>query len=54
MLRAGVRQNAAALQRHRRLAHFVLVLVLVEPQLTVLQETPAGSPLAVHQYVEVA
>lgn len=54
MLRAGVRRNVAALQRHSWLTQFVLPLVLVKPQLAVLYETPAGTPLAVHQYVEVA
>lgn len=54
VLRAGVGRNAAPLQRDGRLAHFVLALVLVEPQLAVLDQTPAGAPLAVHQDVEVA
>lgn len=36
MLRAGVRRNAAAPQGHSRLAHFILALVLVKPQLAVL------------------
>lgn len=31
VLRAGVGQNAAALQGHSWLAHFVLALVLVKP-----------------------
>lgn len=54
VLRAGVGQNAASHQRHGRLAHFVLALVLVKPQLPVLDQTPAGAPLAVYQDVEVA
>lgn len=54
VFRAGVGQNAAALQGHSRLAQFVLALVLVKPELTVLNETPAGAPLAVHQHIEVA
>lgn len=54
MLRAGVWQNTAAPQGHSWLAHFVLALVLVKPQLAILDKTPAGSPLAVHQHVEVA
>lgn len=54
MLRAGVGQNIASLQGHGRLAHFVLALVLVNPQLPVLDQTPTGTPLAVYQDVEVA
>lgn len=54
VLGAGVGQNAAAPQGHGWLAQFVLALVLVEPQLSVLYEAPAGPPLAVHQHVEVA
>lgn len=54
VLGAGVGRNVAALQGHSRLAHFGLALVLVEPQLAFLDKTPAGSPLAVHQHVEVA
>lgn len=54
MFWTGVGCNAAALQGQGRLAHFVLALVLVEPQLAVLDETPAGTPLTVHQNIEVA
>lgn len=53
VLGAGVGRHAAALQAHSRLAHFVLALVLVKPQLAVLYETPAGTPLTVDQDVEV-
>lgn len=54
VLGAGVGQNAAALQGHSWLAHLVLALVLVKPQLPILDKTPAGAPLALHQDVEVA
>lgn len=54
VLRAGVGRNVAPLQGHGRLAHFVPALVLVNPQLPVLDQTPTGAPLAVYPDVEVA
>lgn len=54
MLGAGVRRHAAALQGDPGLAHLGLALVEVEAQLAVLDQAPAGPPLAVHQHVEVA
>lgn len=54
VLRAGVGQNAASFQCHGRLAHFVFALVLVKPQLPILDQTPAGAPLAVYPDVEVS
>lgn len=54
VLWTGVGGNAAPLQGDGWLAHFVLALVLVKPQLAVPDETPAGAPLAVHQDVQVA